>query len=92
MKQLRILQLKSITDRTGNYKSKIKAIESYFLDLMKPMNFDGNSSKNVLVVDRLIFEEMCVSLIEQGYAEPEQMSVLRFYTTIIHFEKKKPPK
>lgn len=61
------------------------------LEQAAPKNFDGEDSKNVLVMQENAFSETCVIFEELGAPNPELLTVYKFYTKIRYFKKKHRP-
>lgn len=81
--------MKFIVEEKEDYLKAVQKEDDYFLSLIKPKNLNGNDTENIIYQSRKQFENLCVVLINQGMADPEKMTVFRFYTTIKFFETKK---
>lgn len=84
-----LARLKHIKTKDPAYLKKIDFVDDYFLRLIAPKNLDGMSQQNVIIQTRKEFEKLCVILLDRGIQRPEMMTVLRFYSTIKHYESQK---
>lgn len=50
---------------------------------------DSGSDKNITVLFRVNFGELCAALQSNGCQDPETMTVFRFYAALKYFESKK---
>lgn len=67
---------------------KIKTIIDYFINMMKPKNIDWNSSSNVLVEAKRLYEQLCITMMKDGIPNPGQLSVMKFHLAVETYEKK----
>ena len=84
-----IHELKYVINNDPVDKEASDRIEDYFVSLMTPDNFDGTDHNNLIIQQKLAFENVCVALMSRGVPNPSELSVMRFYTSIDHFSTKK---
>jgi len=68
---------------------KIKAIDEYFISLSRPKNMDGNSHLNAVIQQKKTFERVCIALMQNGINSPDELTVIRFFSAIEYYEKRK---
>lgn len=57
---------------------KVQEIDAWFLSETEPDIFDTGDPRNVLTQARQKFLKLCAALTEQGFFEPEKMTVAAF--------------
>lgn len=67
----------------------IKKINEFILDFFTPKNLSVNDKNNDFVRQSIDFENLCVTLMRNGIANPKQLSTFSFYVMLKNFEKKK---
>lgn len=50
---------------------------------------DGADPDNILIKQRRDFEAVCVALKTQGIAEPKNLTIFEFFSTVDYFESRK---
>jgi hypothetical protein len=91
-KQVLVGQLQWIITENAKYLEQIKNENQFFIDLIKPKNLNASDPDNEIYKAKKDFEKLCVLLETNGISKPEKLNVFRFFTTIRHFETRKPPK
>jgi len=59
---------------------------------MKPKNFNGEDSKNVMLEMENSFAQTCVVLEDLGVSNPRSLTVYEFYNWIKYLKEKHKPK
>lgn len=88
-KRYTVHQLDFIITEDKSHLDAIKIIEEYFVSLITPKNFDGGNSENIIIQQKLAFENICVALMKHGINTPDEMTVFRFNAAIDFYEKQK---
>jgi hypothetical protein len=84
-----IHELKYVIHNDPVDKESSDRIEDYFVSLMIPDNFDGSDHNNLIVQQKLAFENLCVAMMSRGLTNPSELSVMRFYSSVDYFSTKK---
>lgn len=89
IKNQMVHELRFIIEQEQHHKEAAKNIEDYFVSIMVPKDFDGQSTENVIIKQKKAFEEVCIAMMTKGIKDPAQLSVMSFYSAINHLSTKK---
>lgn len=56
-------------------------IEEYFVSLLKPKRFEGDSN-SIIIEHKRAYEKLCASMSSRGLNDISNVSVMRFYSLI----------
>jgi len=82
------LEIEQALDPSDENMQRIKTIELYFINQMKPVAFRIQNGTNIIIDNEKKFEKLCASLNEAGMHDARELSMYDFRIRMEYFEDK----